>query len=117
MSLAIADLAGRDPRALADEPGMLAGGDEADLLAVLLLRDAQSEAPRLLAHRRLVQRADGEARPGELRLGQREEEVGLVLGRVDAALEAIAAGPLVEIDLRVVAGRDGLGLERRRALD
>src|SRR4029078_4588896 len=73
--LAIANLAAGDRGAAPDELGVLARGDEADLLAVLLLGDAQAEAPCLLADGGLVERADGEAGARELRPRQGEQEV------------------------------------------
>src|SRR5207248_6961925 len=68
-----------------DEIRVLAGSDEADLLAVLLIGDAQSESPSLLADRTLIEAADGEARPGQLRLRKRKQEVRLVLLTIGAA--------------------------------
>ena len=47
---------------------VVAVGDEADLVAVRLVGDAQPELARLLAHRRLVEIADREHRVRELRL-------------------------------------------------
>ena len=68
------------------------------------------------AHLVLFEPAHREARPGELRAIEREEEVGLVLLRVDAAPQHVAPARLVPAGARVVSGRDGLGVEPPRAL-
>jgi hypothetical protein len=74
VSLAIADGPSRHFRALPHELRVLARGHEADLLAVLLFRDPEPEAARLLAYGRLVQHPDGEAGPRQLRLREGEED-------------------------------------------
>ena len=65
--------------------------------------------------------ANREDRVGELRLREREEKVRLILRRVDAALEHVAAHPRVVInaalDARVVSGRDRVGAEPLRSID
>ena len=89
----VADGAARHVRALPlEERRVVAVGHEADLVAVGLFGDRQAELARVLADRRLVERADREHRVRELRLVQREEEVRLILRRIDAALQAVAAG-------------------------
>jgi len=50
-------------------------------------------------------------RARELCLRQREEEIRLILAGIGAALEAISPRLRVEVHLRVMAGRDGLGPE------
>ena len=79
-----------------EEAGVIAVGDEADLVTVLLLGDPQAEMARLIAYRGLVQSADRKQGARQLRLIQREEEVGLVLGRIHAALQAIRAAGLAK---------------------
>src|SRR4051812_37253627 len=96
---------------------MLARGHETNLLAVLLLGDAEPEPPRLLANRGLVERADGEPRARQLRLRQREQKVRLVLLAVDASLQPVALGRRIEVDLRVVPRGHGLSLEGGRAVN
>ena len=110
------------PRATAgalrrDERGVVAVGDEADLLAVRLVRHLQPEPPRLRrAPRGLVSDADRKHAARELILRQREQEVRLVLVAVGAALQQPAAvGAL--LDARVVAGGHVLGAEAARAIE
>ena len=91
---------------------MVAVGDEADLVAVRLLRDRQAERAGVLADRRLLEAADRKHRVGELRLRQREEEVRLILGRIGAAQEPILAGRGIPLDAGVMAGGDEVGVER-----
>src|SRR5581483_2634404 len=106
-----------DRRILArDERRIVAVGDEADLLAVGLVGDDQSEPPRLLAHIRLHQRADGEYRPRELILREREQEVRLILLDIRAALEQPSAVGIL-LDTRVVTGGDLFGAETARAFE
>ena len=112
----ISDDACRKRRALLDEVGMLAGRDETDLLAVVLLGDGESEASRRLPDRRLVECANRKARPGELRLGQGEKELRLVLCPIDATLQPIPTGHRIPIDLRVMSRRHRLGTETLAAL-
>ena len=80
-------------------------------MAVGLLGDRQAELARALADRRLVECADREHRVGELGLSQREEEIRLILCRIE---RRAAAGSwprrVVALDAGVVAGGD----ERRR---
>ena len=51
-----------------EKPGVIAVGDEADLVAVRLLGDGQPELARLLADGGLVELADREQRVRQLRL-------------------------------------------------
>src|SRR5438093_1384447 len=60
--------------------------------------------------------ADGEDGVRELILREREQEVRLILGRIDAALEKMPSGRRIAIDARVMTGRDGVRPERGRAL-
>ena len=85
--------ASRAPRAL-EERGVVAVGDEADLVAVRLVGDGEAEPRRMRADGGLVERADREQRVRELLLRQREEEVRLILGgdrRRASAGTAVAA--------------------------
>ena len=59
--------------------------------------------------------AEREHRVGELLAGQHAEHVGLVLGRVDRAVQLGTVGALH--DLRVVAGGHGVEAERQRAVE
>ena len=59
----------------------------------------------------------GKHRVRELVLRQREEKVRLILGRIGAALQYVAAGCGIEIDPRVVACRDEVGAEPLGAAD
>ena len=104
---------GRPPR---DERRVVAVGHEADLLAVGLVGDQQSEPARLGAHVRLRQRAHRKHRAGQLLLRQREQEVRLVLVAIDAALEQPSSGRR-SLDARVVAGRHLVGAESPRAIE
>ena len=47
----------------------------------------------------------------KLILGRARTEVRLILGRIDAPLEAVAPGRFVEVDARVVTGGDEVGSE------
>ena len=107
----------RRRRVLVDEARVVVVRDEADLLAVRLVGDRQPRAARVLADGVLRAIADREDGARELLLRQREQEVRLILRRVDAALQQVAAGRRVALDARVVAGRDRVGAEAARALD
>ena len=74
-----------------DEARVVAVGHEADLLALGLVGDGQPALPGDGADARLVEPADGEEGGLELRLGEAEEEVGLVLGAVRALQQAESA--------------------------
>src|SRR5207245_1292298 len=77
----------------------------------------QAAAPRVFADRLLGPIADGEDGARELRLGQREQKVRLILRGIGAAPEQMASARAVALDARVVAGRDGVGAEAARPLD
>ncbi len=73
----------------------------------------------MIAHGRLVHRADREHGVGELRLIEREEKVRLVLGRVETAKQPVQSGGragLVALDAGVVSGGDKTGIEPPCAL-
>ena len=76
-----------------DERGIVAVRDEADLLAVRLGRDAELESPRVLADCLLVEMADREPGARQLLLREREQEVGLILGRVERRAAARRCRP------------------------
>jgi hypothetical protein len=94
-----------------DEGGVVAVGDETDLLGVVFGGDADAEFRGERAHLGLGHAAERKQRAGELFLPDAEQEVGLVLAEVHAAAQAPAAFALVEIDAGVVAGGDVAGAE------
>src|SRR6185503_1698631 len=88
--------------------------DEADVLALALVRRRQAQRARLLAHLGLRAVAQREERSAEGLLGEPPEDVGLVLGLVRRPLEGrpalrVGAAP------RVVSGRDEIAIELARA--
>src|SRR5207248_6531481 len=99
-----------------DKGGVVVVRDETDLLAVRLVRNRKIPASRIFADRLLRTVADRKDSLGQLLLCEREEEVGLILGRVDAAPQHVAAGRSVVIDARVVTGGDAVGAEAARPL-
>ena len=96
------------------EIGVGALADEADLLALRLLRHRQAEIARELPHLRLGQVAERELDEVELLLRQGVEDVALVLAGVDRAEEPVRRAPL---DPGVVTGRQAIGAEQLRAVD
>jgi hypothetical protein len=113
----VANGAARHMRALPfHECCVIAVWHEADLMTVGLFRNRQAKRARMIPDRGFVHRAYREHRVRKLRLIQREEEVGLILRRVHAAQQLVAPGLGVEIDARVVAGGDKLGVESRGTL-
>ncbi len=109
--------------AVAQESPVVVVGDEADLLALRLVGRHQAQRPRLVAHRFLRQLPHGEPRRGELLLGERPEEIRLVLVGITAAPEQVTSRGLVASDSRVVTRRHrgrvpGAGaMEQRAELD
>src|SRR5882762_898027 len=79
-----------------DERRVIAVRDEADLLAVGLVGDRETEPPRLVADLRLGETSHREHRTRQLVLRQREQKVGLVLVTIRAALEQPAAVGLLD---------------------
>ena len=73
-------------------------------------------APRVLADRVLRTIADREERARELLLRQREQEIRLILRRIDAAPQQVPPGRLVALDAGVVAGGDRVRAEARGAV-
>src|SRR5205085_5223942 len=73
----VAGLNGIRPQA-ADDVGIASGGHEADVLAVLLVGDVKTKAPRQFARLRLGQVAQWKAQIVELLARGREQEIALV---------------------------------------
>ncbi len=71
---------------------------------------------RVLADLVLRTIADGERGARQLVLRQREQEVRLILGRIDPAPEPIAEGGLISLDARVVSRCHDVGAEAARVL-
>ena len=74
-----------------DELRVIAGGNEADLLAFRLFGDRQPRPARDFADFLLGRLAQREARARHLLLRQAEQEIGLILGGIDGAQQLIAA--------------------------
>ncbi len=71
---------------LAHDLGIIAVGDEADVLAVGLQGYSQPQFGGDFAHLRLGQGAQGKAEIIKLRLGGGEEEIALVAGGIGGAV-------------------------------
>ncbi|TPW00551.1 MAG: Uncharacterized protein FD125_3105, partial [bacterium] len=93
---------------LAQEAILVAVAHEADVLAVRLLRRAQAQVPRDRADLGLGQLPQRKQRPGQLRLGQVEEDVRLVLRGIRGAAQHRAAAGGVMRHAGVMAGGDRL---------
>src|SRR3954454_20458178 len=102
------DLAGRLAELPGQEAAGVAVGDEADVVAVRLVGDGQPAPGRFGADLGLGGVAEREQGVGELVGGEDGEYVGLVLAGV--------GGPVQDsvLDLRVVAGTDGVEAEGQR---
>ena len=98
---------------LVDDGGIIAVGDEADVLAVGLLGDGEAEAFGEFPGRRLARHgAKREAQQIELRPGGGEEEIALVPGRIGGAVEL---GPRrADLAPHVMPGRQRVGAEVAR---
>ena len=106
----------RSPSLSAQPAGVVAVGDEADVVRVGLVGHEQPAPGGLLAHRGLARVAQREQRVRELVLVEHAEHVGLVLAVVDRAVhldEAVVAGA----QLGVVAGGDGVEAEGQRPVE
>jgi len=89
----VAGLGGAGLQAL-DDLGIAAVGDEADVLAVMLVGDGKAKRARRRPRLGLGQSAEREAQEVELLLGGGEQEVALVALRVDRPVEgAVGALP------------------------
>ncbi len=108
-------LAGLRRNVVAEEFAEVAFADEADAGRVLLGVGGQAGLARERAHVGLRQVADREQRRGELFLAEGVEEIALVLVRVAAAQQAVAA--ISQVGARVVAGGDPVGTERARVFE
>ena len=76
----------------ADDVGVAPGRHEADVLAVLLVGDFETEAPRQFARLRLGHVAEREAQEIELLARGREQEIALVaigIGRADQRARSV----------------------------
>src|SRR5204863_9690912 len=82
----VARLGGAWSQAL-DNVAIAAGGDEADVLAVLLLRDGKTEAARKLARLRLGHVAQRKGQELELLPGGGKQEIALVAVGVAGAIK------------------------------
>src|SRR6185503_15898938 len=106
-AIEIDDVAGLDRAGLqaADNVGVAPGRHEADVLAVLLVRDFEAEAPRQLARLRLGHVAEGKAQIVELLARGREQEIALVtIGIRGAYQRARSVGEAARGD--IVPGRE-----------
>src|SRR5690606_1583733 len=99
---------GRDPGA--EERAGVAGGDEADVVAVRLVGDPQPAGGGLGPDRGLRGVADREHRVRQLVAGEHREDVRLVLVRVDGPAQLTGDEP------GVVAGADRVEAQRERLL-
>src|SRR5436309_9014174 len=109
VSRAVDDAAGPKrvvPGVPRDETRRIAVRDEADVHALRLVGDREIQPRRLRPHLGLGQLADREERAPELRLPEHEEEVGLILRRIDGRVETEAAGGRIRPAPGVVAGRE-----------
>jgi len=97
---------------LLDQPGVGPVRDEADVLAVRLLRYRQPQAPGQRPHRVLVPGAQREAQEVELRARGGEQEIALVARAIDRAAQFGAGRSLASA--HVVAGGQGVGTELAR---
>src|SRR5579883_557949 len=86
-----------------DESGVVAVGNEADLLAIGLCRGWNRELARELADLRFFESAERKQGSRELRLCQSEKKVGLILCSIGAAAHFPTPAVRVPCDLRVMA--------------
>ena len=99
---------------LGQQRAVIAERDEADLLALRLRGGGQRELGRDRAHLGLRQLPERKARRRQLRLGERPEEVGLVLRDVARAQQVVPAAGIGR-DPCVVPGGDRVGTVGREA--
>src|SRR5580704_4450569 len=100
-----------------DECRVVAVGNEADLLAIRLGGDGQSQFASQFANLRLGVTSQRKIGARQLLLFQAEQKIGLILGVVRAAAHLIAVGRVVKADARVMAGRDARGPHARRQIE
>jgi hypothetical protein len=96
------DVAGRGAQPRLEEARGVAVGHEAQVVAVGLVGHGEAARGGLDPHLRLGARAQREQRPPQLPRLEDGEHVGLVLGRIDGAVQLDAVGPRREPG--VVAG-------------
>ena len=114
--VAVDDVPGRGADLLGEPAAGVAVGDEADVVAVGLLRDGESALGRLGAHERLRRRrSEREVGVRELLGGEHAEHVGLVLRGIRRPVQLESVGAVDE--RRVVAGADRVEAELDRALE
>ena len=115
VAVEIDDVAGLDrirPQP-ADDVGIAPGRHEADVLAVLLVRDLEAEAPRQFARLRLGHVAERKAQIIELLARGREQEIALVaigVGGADQRARSVAEPARGDI----MSGRQRRGAELAR---
>ena len=109
------NLAGLFVAALPEELAVVAGGDEADILAIGLVGVGEAGVVRHLTDLRLGIVAHGHEGAGELILAHTEENVGLVLVRVGAATQRPCAGT-IGFDAGVMTSGDMRRVQHPRAL-
>ncbi len=113
----VAAVVGRGGAELLLEPaGVVAVGDEADVVGVRLVGDQQPAAPGLEPDVGLGGVAEREQRVRELLLGEHAEHVGLVLAHVDGPVhldQPVVTGP----QLGVVAGGHRVEAQVQRAVE
>ncbi len=88
----------------AQERRVIAVGNETDFLAVALFSHRQVEGPRQLAHRGLGHLAQRKQRARELRLGEAEQKIGLILGGIHRAQQLVPAARVIIADAGIVPG-------------
>src|SRR5215468_9498821 len=76
----------------ADDVGVAAGRNEADVLAVLLVGDLKAKAARQLAHLRLVHVAERETQEVELLARGREQKIALVAIGIGCTMQRARSG-------------------------
>ena len=113
----IADHALLGPDLVGEPAAGVAVGDEADVMGVGLVRDAEAARRGLRAHLGLARgRAEREEAVRELLRREHAEHVGLVLGPVGRPVQlAVAEG--IRLDIGVVPGDDGVEAEVERLLE
>ncbi len=98
-------LSGSERRPWLEIVPVIAVRDEAHPRAVGLFSLSQPEIPGYLPDLVLRHASEREHEPAELFLGERIEEIGLVLRLVKRLVEGEQAGLAVPIDARVMPGR------------
>ena len=104
------DLAGGLAQVAGQEAPGVAVGDEADVVAVRLVRDRQATPRRLGPDLGLGRVAEREQGMGDLIRGEHGQHVGLVLAGIDGPVQDPVG------DAGVVAGADGVEAESQRAV-